>query len=467
MVSFRGLVVASVAIPVGITIWDVLVGFSSVRSQTKESLAEWAFANNPSTIASVVKPWKFPSIAVTTPNNSSMDHHLYTPSMFVESNVLPFCKDLQDWLLEFDADNNSNRTSQSIISDATSRRFLSNAPGIITWEMTSPMMETNLIDQTPALLGQTVCHKDGRFRDTAADAWNASSTTLVHEWELKLIYLAVHALHHQPALQEHRERLQCMEDTDTTTATLIKQHSYQYECQNAKFLVTDLVNQGMGAAIRLSGVAHVLMGIASDRIPLFVANASQGPSFLQQPWKLASCPRNDLQCVFLPTSPCTLSIEELANATVLDELSARSLRRGGSLPKQYQNDKVLIYQARVAPAKFDQFRGIHNAVRKRIYLEAIELVKEWKTANPHNTEQLGVLQQAAQRIQKGDSADSYNHYEYGHRYYRIAHAILLYLLRPNLHSQQDIKAQLEAIVPTSLDPHNALGMPIRGTHTII
>jgi hypothetical protein len=255
-------------------------------------------------------------------------------------------------------------------------------------------------------LGQTFCHDKGRFRATSAQAWNTSNEELVREWELKLIYLAIHSFHHQPVLKEHQERKACQ---DTLPP-------YEYQCANAKYIVTDLPNLGMGTVIRLSSVAHVLMGIASDRIPLFIANSPEGPAILQAPWKLASCDRRDLQCVFLPTTPCTLITEDLVNATILEEVDVRSLRQGGLLPNKFDNEKVVIAQARVTPAKYDKLKGIHIAVRKKVHHKVMELIDEWKSSSSDVDQQkLQVLQEAAKRIKTADQPDPYDHYEYGHR----------------------------------------------------
>ena len=97
--------------------------------------------------------------------------------------------------------------------------------------------------------------------------------------------------------------------------------SYDYQCKDAKFIVTTLPNEGFGATIRPTAVMYVLIGLATDRIPIFVANLSslnddddeddiKEKQFLKEPWNLASCPRKDMQCIFLPTTPCTVATDE-------------------------------------------------------------------------------------------------------------------------------------------------------------
>ena len=49
------------------------------------------------------------------------------------------------------------------------------------------------------------------------------------------------------------------------------------------------------------------------------------------------------------------------------------------------------------------------------------------------------------------------------RYYRVAHAILFYLLRPNIPTKEKISKTVQHIIPSTFDPSSSLGIPIRGT----
>jgi hypothetical protein len=369
-------------------------------------------------------------------STASIQHS--TPSTPTISDTSPnesFCQDLAQWI-------DQPRIANSPLDVETARVAI----------------EPNPIAKIDSLLGETFCHEQGRFRTTSSEARNASNTDLVKEWELKLIYLAIHEFHHLPARQEYQQRKSC-------TGSISDVPPYDYQCADTKYLVTNIPDIGLGAGIRLSAMAHVLMAIASDRIPLFLANTPEGPETLQNPWKLASCDRQDMQCVFQPTTPCVLLASDLVNATVLDEVDARSLRRGGVLPSKFDNDKVLIAQPRISPAKFDQFKGIHGKVRKKLHEKAMALIDEWKSSSSDDLDpqQLHVLEEAARRIRHADEPDSYDHYTYGHRYYRIPHAIVMYLLRPNLVAKQKMKEQLERIMPPVPDAQYTLGMPIRGS----
>ena len=342
------------------------------------------------------------------------------------------------------------------------------------------LLNPNLVSAVSDLGAQTICLKEGRFRQSDLGNHSEHSSSqqqaLVDDWEFKLMYLALHELNHAPARPEYQARKRCSKSSPAT----IQQNStqaYEFECRDAKYLVTSMQVVGAGASIRLGAVAHVLMAIASDRIPLFYSNTpKQGARWLGTPWHLASCERKDYQCVFLPTSPCTLLYEDIKNATVIDEGIAKRLRRGGQLSEEYQDARVIVTESRSSPAKFDKFDGIHNVVRKKIYAMAMELVNRWRIAteedtSPERQHKLEILIQAAQQIQRRDEPEEFDHYYYGHRYYRIPHAILLYLLRPNPAAREAMAKQLEHAIPSDFFSTSStsggsgistIGLPIRG-----
>jgi hypothetical protein len=208
-----------------------------------------------------------------------------------------------------------------------------------------------------------------------------------------------------------------------------------YECPDTKYLVTAIPDQGLGASVRLGVMAHILMGIASDRIPLLLANTNTntitkpqhhgdggdgGPDWLQTPWRLVSCPRGDYQCVFMPTTPCTLWAGDLTNATVImQESEARPLRRTGVMDAKFQKDKVVIVRSVIAPAKMDKFPGMHKVIRIKFHRKAIQLIERYQQqhndASTIDPQKIKVLIKAAKQILVPDAEDPHEHYYYGHR----------------------------------------------------
>jgi hypothetical protein len=111
-----------------------------------------------------------------------------------------------------------------------------------------------------------------------------------------------------------------------------------YESPKAKFLVSFLFSGGvgLGASLRLQAMSIVLYALSLDGIPVFVNNLKDdGMEYIYQqmadknirnhfnkPLGLIDCERGDLQCFFLPLSPCTITMEELRKAFVRSERRA-------------------------------------------------------------------------------------------------------------------------------------------------
>ncbi len=305
------------------------------------------------------------------------------------------------------------------------------------------------------LLGQTICHEKGKFRSTIQESWNVSDIEALKDWEFKLTYLVIHDLHHRPAQEGHKHRTRCPQ--------ILAAHDFP--CNRSKFLVTSLANIGVGAAVRLGVVSHILSAIATDRVPLFVANVTVGPKYLREPWHLASCERSDMQCMFLPTTPCNLLSADLNDAIVMNHSDTSSMRRQGVLPVALDEHKILVVEATTMPARGDTFKGIHNRVCQRVHDRAMLLIDEWYSSNPADLDasRHQFLKAAAQRILKQEKDEKPTDYAYGHRYYRIPHAILLYFLRPNESAKSTLDQHMNNIFKYPLAPEMTIGLPIRGS----
>ena len=161
-------------------------------------------------------------------------------------------------------------------------------------------------NQRHTLLGQSICHADGRFRNDTAAGVSFEERT-VRLWAVRLIYYAIHYHQHRLAVPEATQRYD-MSNSNCSTTALLQKHNvsvFDYECPNARYIIVPLGGNGLGAHVRGAMVQAFIMGLISDRIVLFVNNAPKGNKYLKGPWLLASCPqRKDYQCFFMPTSPC-------------------------------------------------------------------------------------------------------------------------------------------------------------------
>jgi hypothetical protein len=305
---------------------------------------------------------------------------------------------------------------------------------------------------------QTICHKDSKFRNPSVE-WDVNNEQLIQEWEFRLLYMAIHHHHHAPAFPEAKARLGCARELNIS--------KMDYECPSSKFLVSNVAGAGLGASVRIGAVNSLLMGIATDRIAVFVNDFQGGAPFLELPLLLASCPRRDIQCFYLPSTPCTITAEDLRKATVLPEVDARDLRRQGILDKpEYLNATILVVEPKINPPKK---WSIQVKIQNRLYDIAMNLIDGIRESAP--PEQVQVLEAAAARIKLdnatiggyGANNESTAEYTYGNRYTKTAHAALMYLLRPNLNYQRLSDEMVASIVPDDIDRSLSIGLPIRGS----
>mmetsp|Transcript_21658 Transcript_21658/g.32804 ORF Transcript_21658/g.32804 Transcript_21658/m.32804 type:complete len:349 (+) Transcript_21658:124-1170(+) len=158
----------------------------------------------------------------------------------------------------------------------------------------------------PSLLTErTVCDKSSQFRSTFAQEWDAQNETVVKGWTFRLIYLAIHHLHHFPAKEEAELRRKFYDPENSDYDNLLS--SSDFECPNTKFIITTVARMGFGATFRIGVVNSILYGIVTDRVTIFLNNVKPFTNLtygdkdfnqLSEDWWLTNCPRQDMQCFF-------------------------------------------------------------------------------------------------------------------------------------------------------------------------
>jgi hypothetical protein len=225
---------------------------------------------------------------------------------------------------------------------------------------------------------------------------------------------------------------------------------------------------GMGASFRLGAVGSMIAAIATGRITIFLSNinSTQIPPPLTDELWLASCNRLDMQCAFLPTTPCVITLEDLENRTIiLPERIARSVRRLGRIPDAVLDaHRYLFMETRLAPIPN---RGILSEAASNLVAEADKMVAALRLkANGLPVDMFAVLDQALLQL-KVSTVNSMrtDQYTYYNRNSMIPHAVLLYTLRLERSMQERVLKKSEKILTESVqfDPARAIGMPIRGS----
>jgi len=209
--------------------------------------------------------------------------------------------------------------------------------------------------------------------------------------------------------------------------------------------------------VRGAMVPAFLMGLTADRIVLFVNNAADGDKYLTSPWLLASCQqRQDFQCFFMPTSPCTLTVEEIANAHELDRQQFRKLSKLSMRITGAERNKVWKFNSQFLP---NEFVG-HRAVKKLI--DYAQILVDVVPDTSENANFIALLKQAVDAIATLDEKRE-GGYNFAARWNKIYHALTIYSMRPNPSSASELDKIMREIIPDRLDPETTFGLPVRGT----
>jgi len=305
----------------------------------------------------------------------------------------------------------------------------------------------------PTVVNQTICHDKSRFRTETSIS---SDDKTVRNWAIRLIYLALHYHQHRLAVPEATQRysdnMACgREQMEEKFGVGV----FDYECPDAKYVVMPLAGNGLGANVRGGTVVAFLIGLLTNRIVIFVNNAEQGGDYLESEWPLVSCPRMDYQCFFWPTTPCTLTQDEIGNAYVLTPGEYRGLLRRGVIPKDIDHHKVWTFNSQFLPVT-----DLPGGSSRRIYDYAQTLISAVPEAD--NPEYVAMLKKAAETILvRDDDIDGYN---YAARSLKVHHALVFYSMRPNPRSASELDSIMNDIIPKDFEPESAFGLPIRGTY---
>ena len=330
-------------------------------------------------------------------------------------------------------------------------------------------------EQLSSLLAQTICLPQSQFRNTSVTLGTSGGTAttnqdvlprdaLIRQWAVKLIYLALHYHQHKYAIPEAEQRYDTAPASDgcpqLSQVELTNKYGvgrFDYECPGAKYLIISLRMVGLGANVRSGIVPALMLGLMTDRIVLLTNNIPESvpvPIYkLHESWPLASCPREDFQCFFWPTSPCVLTEEDITNAYALNTSESRDLH-DGIIPHYADHQKVWFWDTDLLP-----IHDYHAPSADKLYAYAQQLLSrqpEWM-----RSEYKDVLQQAVEYIRNDDGIRE--GFQFTNSRSKIQHTLTIYALRPLPHLAKMLETQLRDIIPDNFNPNYSIGLPVRGS----
>ena len=302
------------------------------------------------------------------------------------------------------------------------------------------------------LLKQTICHEQSRFLNYTDDGSEGQKS--IDFWALRLIYLSIHMHQHKEAAEEAklRRELGCdkvLNQNDFGT--------FDYECPNTKFLVVPMGEMGLGAVMRLGAVNALFAGIATNRTVLLINNVTVGDKSLQKPWVHASCERGDIQCFFMPPSPCTVTEAELASAYTMVKSEARRMFKFGEMPPGHEEDRVIVSNFVLRPKHTPP--GFLDAISN--YSDII--IEHVREATGGDDPRIEIMEKSKAVIVDETPFDKEQKYYYNGVESRIHHAAVFYAMRPNPYYAEKLDEIHNKVMPEDFNPELSFGLPIRAS----
>lgn len=305
----------------------------------------------------------------------------------------------------------------------------------------------NAKTQFQAALEETLCLDGSRF---LARHW-VNSTNLhdeisVRVWTTRIVYVATTFHQYYLAWEELNHRRGELSKQCQLAWDGFRLSQNDFECPKARFLVIPLGDNGLGANFKLGAMAALKTSLASGRIALYINHFNHTRHrWLQKPWTLASCPRRDYQCFFLPPSPCVLTYDEYQNAYLLNRTEMRMLFRQGNLP-HLENERVIVYSPNFRPQREPPL------MRDRLSKIGTFLVRQGLLPAT------AIVQRAIQRIT--EPADARATAFVGDE--ELAGGLLLYVSRPQSKYLQELRNIQETLLTINKLSTPSFGLPIRG-----
>jgi hypothetical protein len=238
--------------------------------------------------------------------------------------------------------------------------------------------------------------------------------------------------------------------------------SFDYECRNAKLIVAEIRNTGIGSLIKRDLFNIFMAGIALNRtVVLYNSLGKEG--FWSVPWKLSSCPRRDYQCTFRPVSGCVPLLEEIYNATLIGHKDIEKYLN------QFHNPIVAANNSIAAPPPEDESRVIHYSdpfynflkISPKFLNELNRIAHSIIDELDPGDGRIPVLRKAAEEISSDNDVKSFKKFD--HEYSDSMISFILYFLRPREDKARLLEEFMAKDLPEHFDSTRTLGLPFRGS----
>jgi hypothetical protein len=331
-------------------------------------------------------------------------------------------------------------------------------------------------DKLHSLFQETICHdqsplKQVQTNHTVEPAPSLSFWQRTEDWYQRFFYLAMHWKFHKPALPEYKARKQCQQDATLRPEmeSFLQQHKIgdlDFECPDAKFIVSPIGNIGFGALINTQVSMTILIALRTGRIPVFTAHSLyRWQRTDMDPWLLAPrlCDPRNLQCYYMPMTPCALLVEDVRNATRYgsDGKEQRWLKNHMNVPQDMSDHRIVAINSglQTKPSETEDIRAIAADI-------VGELMEEWKK------QQQQQQQQQLQAHAKLWSDDDWKAMELAKQWMvdktredpsGLMRQMFVYFFRFNPHYKKVLRERMSALVPPSMHPAETVGIAIRGS----
>lgn len=344
-------------------------------------------------------------------------------------------------------------------------------------------LEQNMGQHQDLILEQSICPKHSNFfKWNPNDENNQISKVVGFSFVSRLMYLVLHEHQHRPARSEALARLD--RNRDKSIDKRLKQNTFDqgqtgnfdYECdKDTKYIISAIPNgRGFGANYRRYSVEPLLLGLVTDRVTLTMDSLGVGPMEFRKEFLYANCDRHDMQCMFMPLSPCVLTYEDVVKAVRLPKPALMDLKKTGKLSPEYEKEKVLIV---TTDNMIMNIKGMVDIFVDKIGKLTMDMGDAPITGHFSNANNANGLIGDGNDVSATDTTKfkKYNPWNVNKDTLKEIRKFLkielntyvpwmvgaLYGLRPNPYLRKNLDKMVKDSFPADFDPKSAIGLPIR------